>query len=333
MLAQQKSASSSKCLHSFGSLRTHSSGVKVFHPSPKALFAKISSFQGFNSPQNPHCISPEETPMCSAPPGQPALLPAPCAGLPWLQTAHAAQRDRVCPVKAPNPHKAQAPKVPRANQTFVNKSRSAKSTHRWKAFTNRRISLKSLIKYCNSLHTSSSQWPRHFNWKGVWLRFFFPLQCTSTFKRNLSNLGSCLYTKHPLNPPHLRAVLPLPWGNYSSITQKQLPTYLPTSVSGEERGINQVLFSWWSVRTRLEQMPLFLPSVAVLGIQLLICTRRGIHTIPTLLSLHTSPVLPSPVRSEPVNKAASSHKPMIQSTACLKRPPYSVLPTTSIYTQ
>lgn len=183
MLAQQKSASSSKCLHSFGSLRTHSSGVKVFHPSPKALFAKISSFQGFNSPQNPHCISPEETPTCSAPPGQPALLPAPCAGLPWLQTAHAAQCARVCPVKAPNPHKAQAPKLPRANQTFVNKSRSAKSTHRWKAFTNRRISLKSLIKYCNSLHTSSSQWPRHFNWKGVWLRFFFPFNAHPHFRK------------------------------------------------------------------------------------------------------------------------------------------------------
>lgn len=43
-----------------------------------------------------------------------------------LQTAHAAQRARVCPVKAPNPHSAQAPKLPRANQTFVNKRRSAK---------------------------------------------------------------------------------------------------------------------------------------------------------------------------------------------------------------
>lgn len=64
--------------------------------------------------------------MCSASPGQPALLPAPCAGLPQLQTAHAAQRARVCPVKAPNPHSAQAPKLPRANQAFVNKRRSAK---------------------------------------------------------------------------------------------------------------------------------------------------------------------------------------------------------------
>lgn len=34
MLAQQRSALSSKYLHSFASLRTHSSGAKVFHPFP-----------------------------------------------------------------------------------------------------------------------------------------------------------------------------------------------------------------------------------------------------------------------------------------------------------